>query len=36
VLRDGQIATADMSITANQTRTIDLQLFADVAKTFFG
>ena len=36
VLKAGQIETADMSITANQTRTIDLKLFADVAATFFG
>jgi len=25
-----------MSVTANQTRTIDLKLFADVSATFFG
>ena len=36
VLKAGQIETVDMSITANQTRTIDLSLFADVAATFFG
>jgi len=36
VLKAGQIETVDMSITANQTRTIDLKLFADVAATFFG
>jgi hypothetical protein len=36
VLKAGQIETADMSVTANQTRTIDLKLFADVAATFFG
>ena len=34
VLKAGQIETADMSITANQTRTIELKLFADVAATF--
>ena len=36
VLKAGQIETADISVTANQTRTIDLKLFADVAATFFG
>jgi 6-phosphofructokinase 1 len=36
VLKAGQIETADMSVTANQTRTIDLKLFADVGATFFG
>lgn len=36
VLKAGQIETVEMSITANQTRTIDLSLFADVAATFFG
>ncbi len=36
VLKAGENETADMSITANQTRTIDLSLFADVATTFFG
>ena len=36
VLKSGQIESVDMSITANQTRTIDLNLFADVAATFFG
>ena len=36
VLKCGEITCADMSLTANQTRTIDLALFADVAATFFG
>ncbi len=36
VLNCGAIARVDMSITAGQTRTIDLDLFADVAATFFG
>jgi len=35
-LRCGEIKNVDMSATANQTRTIDLALFADVAATFFG
>ena len=35
-LRSGEIKCVDMSATANQTRTIDLALFADVAATFFG
>jgi hypothetical protein len=35
-LRCGEIKSVDMSATANQTRTIDLALFADVAATFFG
>jgi len=36
VLKCGRIETASMSATANQTRTIDLDLFNDVAATFFG
>ena len=36
VLKCGAIARVDMAITAGQTRTIDLALFADVAATFFG
>ena len=36
VLNRGAIARVDMAITAGQTRTIDLALFADVAATFFG
>ena len=36
VLKWGAIARANMAVTAGQTRTIDLELFADVAATFFG
>ena len=36
VLKCGAIARVDMVVTAGQTRTIDLALFADVAATFFG
>lgn len=36
VLKCGSIARVDMAMTAGQTRTIDLKLFADVAQTFFG
>ncbi|MFM8854580.1 MAG: 6-phosphofructokinase, partial [Acidimicrobiaceae bacterium] len=36
VLKAGQIETTDMSVTANQTRTIYLKLFADFAATFCG
>jgi hypothetical protein len=36
VLKCGAVARANMAVTAGQTRTIDLELFADVAATFFG
>ena len=36
VLKCGAITRANMAVTAGQTRTIDLELFADVAATFFG
>jgi len=36
VLKSGEITCTDISVTANQTKTIDLALFADVAATFFG
>jgi 6-phosphofructokinase 1 len=36
VLKSGSISRASMTVTAGQTRTIDLSLFADVATTFFG
>ena len=32
VLKCGAIARVDMAITAGQTRTIDLALFADIAR----
>ncbi len=36
VLKSGAISRVSMAVTAGQTRTIDLALFADVATTFFG
>ena len=36
VLKCGAISRVSMAVTAGQTRTIDLALFADVATTFFG
>ena len=36
VLKCGAISRVSMVVTAGQTRTIDLALFADVATTFFG
>lgn len=36
VLRSGRIERARMALTRGQSRTIDLELFSDVASTFFG
>ncbi len=36
VLRSGRIERARMALTRSQSRTIDLELFSDVASTFFG
>ena len=36
VLRCGKIERESMSVTAGKTRTVDLELFQDVANTFFG
>ena len=36
VLRCGQIASESMSVTRGKTRFIDLEMFDDVAKSFFG
>ena len=36
VLRSGRIERAPMALTRGQSRTIDLELFSDVASTFFG
>ncbi len=36
VLRSGRIERARMVLTRGQSRTIDLELFSDVASTFFG
>ncbi len=36
LLNSGAISRVSMAVTAGQTRTIDLALFADVATTFFG
>lgn len=36
VLRCGKIERESMSVTAGKTRTVDLDLFKDVANTFFG
>jgi len=36
VLKCGQIERVSMQVTRNKTRTIDLELFNDVARSFFG
>jgi 6-phosphofructokinase 1 len=36
VLKCGEIERASMQVTRGQTRTIDLELFSDVANSFFG
>jgi 6-phosphofructokinase 1 len=36
VLKCGEIERAPMQVTRGKTRTIDLELFSDVANSFFG
>ena len=36
VLRCGEIVAESMSVTRGKTRFIDLEMFDDVAKSFFG
>jgi hypothetical protein len=36
VLKCGEIERAPMQVTRGKTRTIDLELFSDVARSFFG